>query len=81
MQDERLIADRLDSSGQLRLIGRGIDMGITMVFEDPKVSIQTNVNARRLDQISRVRFQSDAAGIDLGLDVAVGEQHGATLPR
>jgi hypothetical protein len=52
-----------------------------MVLKDPEVSIKTDINARRLDQISRVRFQSDAAGIDLGLDVAVGEQHGATLPR
>jgi hypothetical protein len=56
-------------------------MRISVVFEYAEVPIEADINARRLHHVDGVRFQPDAASINLSLDVAVGEQHGATLPR
>jgi hypothetical protein len=52
-----------------------------VVLKDPEISVETDINARRLNQIGGIRLQPDPACIKLGFDVAVGEQHGATLPR
>jgi hypothetical protein len=56
-------------------------MRISVVLKNPEISIETDINARRLNHIHGIRFESDAAGIDLGFDVPVREQHGGTLPR
>ena len=81
MQDERLITHRFDGPSQLGLIRRGIDMRIPVVLEDAEVPIEANINARRLHQFDRVRFEPDAASIDLRFDVAVREQHAGTILR
>jgi hypothetical protein len=52
-----------------------------MVLKNAEVSIETDVNARRLNHVDGVRLEPDAASIDLGLDVAVREQHAGTLSR
>ena len=56
-------------------------MRISVVFENTEVSIETDINARRLHHVGGIGFEPDAAGINLGLDVPVREQHGGTLPR
>ena len=81
MQDEWLIAHRLDGPSEFRLIGRGIDMRIPVVLEDAEVPIEAHINARRLHQVDGVRFEPDAPSMDLGLDVSVGQQHGGTISR
>jgi hypothetical protein len=79
VQDEGLVANGLHRPRQLGLICRGIDMRISVVFEYAEVPIEADINARRLHHVDGVRFQPDAASINLSLDVAVGEQHGGTI--
>jgi hypothetical protein len=81
MQNEWFLAHRLDGPSQLRLVSRGVDMGIPMVLKNPEISIETDINARRLNHLDGIWFEPDAASIDFGLDVPVREQHGGTLPR
>jgi len=81
MQNERFVTHRLDGPGQLRLICGGINMRVPMILKDAEVPIETDIDARGLHHVGRIGFQPDTADIDLGLDVTVREQHGATLPR
>ena len=37
VQDERLVALRLDLAGQVGLVGRGVDVRVAVVLEDPEV--------------------------------------------
>lgn len=80
MQDERLVAVGLDQPGQLRLLDGGVDVGVAVVLEDAEVAVQPHVDARRLDQPGIVRVEPDPAGLDLGLDVTIREQHAGNLP-
>ena len=50
-----------------------------MILEDPEVSIEADVDARRLDHVSRKGLEPDPPGSDFSLDVAIREQHAATL--
>jgi hypothetical protein len=56
VQDERLVPIGLDRLGELRLILSRVDMGVTVVLEDPEVAIQPHVHARRLDHLLVVRL-------------------------
>src|SRR5215469_11560589 len=80
MKDEGLLPVRLDQPGQLWLLDGGVDMRIFVVLEDAEVAVQADVDARRLDQLWRVRIEADSTGIQLGPDVAVREQHVGNLP-
>ena len=76
VQHERLVAVRLDQRGQVVLLHRRVDVGVPGVVEDPEVAVQPDVDARRLDQLRVERVDAEAARVDLGRDVAVGQQHG-----
>ncbi len=56
-----------------------VDVRIAMILEDPEVAIEADVDARRLDHVSRKGLQPDPPGGDFSLDVAIREQHAATL--
>ena len=81
MQDERLVGIRLDEAGQLRLLDRRVDVGVTMVLEDAEVAIEPDVDRGRLDHRFVVGLEHHATLVELGSDVAVGQQHGPNLMR
>ena len=47
-----------------------------VVVEQPEELVEPHVDGRRLDHAEVIRVEPDALGVDLGLDVAVAEQHG-----
>jgi hypothetical protein len=49
MQDERLVARRLDQARELWLLGGWVDVRITVVLKDSEEPIEPNVDTRRLD--------------------------------
>jgi hypothetical protein len=49
---------------------------VAMVLEDPEEPVEPDVDARRLDHRLIERLESHSSRLELGLDVAVGEQHG-----
>ncbi|GAA4002449.1 hypothetical protein GCM10022232_46570 [Streptomyces plumbiresistens] len=71
MQDERLIALRLDEPRQIRLLDGGIDVGVPVVLEHPEVPIKTYVNARRLHHGFVEGIDPHPSGVDLGPEVLV----------
>ena len=79
MQDERLVVADLDQLGQLRLLLAHVDVRVAAVAEDAEAVVQVQVHARRLDRLGHVRIDDDPAGLDLGADVAVGQDHGRLL--
>src|SRR5690606_4107766 len=80
VQHERLGGAGVDQAGEVRLVLGRIDHRVAVVVEEPEVPIQPDVDAGRLDHLRLVRVQPHAAGVDLGADVTVGEQHGPILP-
>ncbi len=81
MQDERLVTVGLDRAGQVGLFLGRIDVRVLVVLEDAEVAVQAYVDAGRLDHRSVERVQLDPLGVELGQDVAVGEQHAGTVAQ
>ncbi|GAA4692020.1 hypothetical protein GCM10023198_08700 [Promicromonospora umidemergens] len=50
-----------------------------MVVEEPEVPVETHVDARRLEHRRFVRVEDDAVSLELGTDIAVGEEHPDTV--
>jgi hypothetical protein len=44
-----------------------------MVFKDSEESVETNINARRLNHFGFERFYLDPASLNLGCDIAITE--------
>ena len=65
----------LDQPGQVGLLDRRVDVRVAVVLEDPEVAVEPHVDARGLHHAGVVRLEHDPAGIDLGGDVAVGQEH------
>jgi hypothetical protein len=61
------------------LLLSGVDVGVAGVVEDPEQAVETNVHAGRLDQSVVERVDSQAAGGNLGSEVAIGEQHATSV--
>ena len=61
----------LDLAGQVGLVGRGVDVRVLVVVEDPEELVEPHVDARRLDHAGVEGIEADASGLDLGQDVAV----------
>ena len=80
MQDERVLPLGFDQPGQVRLFHRRVDVRVAMVLEDAEVAVQPDVDAGRLDQFGFVRVELDPPGLDLGLDVTIGEERPGNLP-
>ena len=80
VQDERLVRRRsLDQVGEVGLVFGRVDERVLVVVEQPEVAIEPHIDARRLHHLGFPRLEPDAARVDLGPDVAVGEQHAASL--
>ena len=77
VQHERLLAVRLDQRGQVVLLQRRVDVGVPGVVEDPEEPVEPDVDARGLHQRRVVGLEPEPPLGDRGLDVAVGQQHGA----
>ncbi len=73
MKDERLLVGDLEHLGQVGLGRADVDERIAVVAEDPEAPIEVEVDRRRLEVARVVRLDADAAGGQLGPDVAVGE--------
>ena len=71
----------LDQPRQVRLVGRRVDERVLVVVEQPEVPVEPHVDARRLEHGGLVGVEGHAARLELGPDVTVGEQHGATVVR
>ena len=71
MQHERLITLGLDQASEVWLLDGGINVRVLVILKDPEPSIQTHVHAGRLDHRLVVGLEADAAGSELGLDIAV----------
>src|SRR5580692_1775577 len=80
VQDEGILAYGLHQPGQVGLFHRGVYVWIAVVLEDSEVPVQPDVDAGRLDQLRLVRVELDPAGLDLGLDITIGEEHPGNLP-
>ena len=61
------------------LVLRGVDDRVLVVVEQPEEPVQPHVHAGGLDHHRVPGVEHDPAGVDLGADVAVGEQHAATV--
>ena len=79
VQHQRLVRLALDQAGQVGLLQPRVDHGVLVVVEQPEEPVQPDVDAGRLDHGVVVRREDDPAGVDFGPDVAVGEEHGATV--
>jgi hypothetical protein len=80
LQDEGVLALGFDQPGQVGLFDGEVDVRVAVVLEDAEVPVQPEVDAGGLDQLRFVRVELDPAGLDLGLDVAIGEEHAGNLP-
>ena len=49
VQDERLVAVRLDQAGEVGLLGARVDVRVAVVLEDAEAAVEPHVDARRLD--------------------------------
>src|SRR5207245_11003850 len=74
VEDERRVAD-LDELGHV--VERPCEVDVWMVArpEHPELTIEPDVQARWLDAGRVVRLDADAPPLDLGTDVAVGQDH------
>ena len=75
MQNEGLSTFHLDEPREVRLLDRRVDVRILVVLEHPKVPIQPHVHTGRLNHLDVVRFDFHMAGLDLSLEIPIGEQH------
>src|SRR5258708_14645297 len=74
MKDERGVAHLDELREIVERLGE-IDVGVVARTEHPEHAIETDVEARRLDARRVEGIDPDAAAVDLGADVAVGEDH------
>ncbi len=79
VQHERLAVRHLDQRGQVVLLLGRVDVGVEVVVEDPEKPVQAHVDAGRLHQGGLEGLQRECARLDLGHEVAVGEQHPTTI--
>ena len=75
VQDEGLIRPHVDTSRQIRLIRRRVDHRVAVIIEETKEAIQPHVNTGWLNQATVQRIETNPAGIQRDVDVAVTEQH------
>jgi hypothetical protein len=80
VQDERLVALGLDLAGEVRLVGGRVDVRVAVVLEDPEEPVQPDVDGAGLQHRRVPGIHGHPPGVDLGEDVAVGQQHGDNLP-
>src|ERR1700679_534385 len=85
MQHKRFALSRFHQAGQLVLLLRWVDVGVARVVENPKQSVEANVDAGRLHQGVVEGIDSQPPSGDFGSEVAIGEQHAksvaAPMPR
>src|SRR3984957_11159833 len=79
MQHKRLALSRFHQAGQLILLPRGVDVGVPRVVENPKQSVESYVDARRLHQGVVEGINSQPPSGDFGSEVAIGEQHAKSV--
>ena len=81
VQDERLLVLDRDELGQVRLRRPDVDVRVAVVAEDPEAAVEVQVDRRRLQVRRVVRADDDPPGLELGPDVAVGEDaHASRAP-
>jgi hypothetical protein len=54
-------------------------VGVLGVDEDPEEAVQPHVDARGLEHLLVERLDAHPAGVDLGPQITVRQQHGHTL--
>ena len=79
MQDEGLIRAHLDELREVRLLLRRIDVRVAVILEDAEEAVQAHVDAGGLDHRRVVGVEPHPSGVELGPQVAIGEQHGGRL--
>src|ERR1700730_4355440 len=79
MQHKRLALTRFQQAGPPILVPRGVDVGVPRVVENPKQSVESNVDARRLHQSVVEGINSQPPSGDFGSEVAIGEQHATSV--
>ena len=79
VQDERLLALRLEQLGQVVLSHSRVDVRVPVVGEDAEVPIEADVHAGGLHHRLVVRVQAHPALAQRGLEVPVAQQHARTL--
>jgi hypothetical protein len=58
---------------------RRVDVGVARVVENPKQTVEANVDAGRLHQGVVEGINSQPASGDFGFEVAIGEQHATSV--
>lgn len=79
VQHERLTVLRFDQRGELVLLLGRVDVGVASVVENPEHAVKADVDAGRLHQRVIERLDAQPPGGDFGPEVAIGEQHQASL--
>ncbi len=79
MQDERLLGLNVHQPRQIRLLHSGIDVRVLVVLEHPEVPVQPHIDTGRLNHARLIRVDLHPPRLELGPDVAIGEQHPETL--
>lgn len=80
VQHKWLALGRLHQTGQLVLTLFGVDMRVAGVVEHPEQAVQPYVDAGWLDEGGVEGFDAEAAGVELGANIAIGQQHATSLP-
>ena len=68
-----------DLPGEVGLVLGRIDVRVAVVLERAEEPVEPDVDARRLDHRGLEGLEGDPAGVELGQDVAVAQQHSGTL--
>jgi hypothetical protein len=71
MKDEEIIWSNSDLTSELRLLNRGIDNFVSMIFEDSEEAIKTDINARGLDHFRVEGFDLHPAALYLSGNIAI----------
>ena len=79
MEHEGVVAVRLDRSSELVLLLPRVDVGVAGVLEHPEVAVEPHVDAGGLQHGGVPWFEHQPAVGQLLGEVAVREEHGATL--
>jgi hypothetical protein len=79
MEDEEIIWRDCDLASEVGLFDRWVDNFVFMVLEDSEEAIKTDINTGGLNHLWFKGLYLNPAGLNFGGNIAVAQEHGATL--
>ena len=62
------------------LLHSRVDHRIAVVVEQAEPAVQPHIDRGGLEHLWIIGFEDDTGGVELGADVAIGEEHGSIVP-